>query len=160
MFTVHDSIHIDAPIERCFLLSTSIELVGRTLDMKPVAGKTSGLIVANDRLLWKGWKFGFPQTHESLITRYERPVFFQDTMASGRFERFQHDHHFAEVDGHTLLTDKLRFSLPFGWPGKQVARYVMVPYIRRLVHQRMVLLKRVAESGDWRAWLPAEENCP
>ena len=84
MFTISDSIYINAPIERCFLLSTNIELVGQTLGMKPIEGKTSGLIMANDKLLWAGWKFGLPQMHESVITRYERPSFFQDTMERGR----------------------------------------------------------------------------
>jgi hypothetical protein len=38
MFVVKDSIHIIAPIERCFLLSTSLALVERELGMHPVAG--------------------------------------------------------------------------------------------------------------------------
>src|SRR5271155_5513560 len=109
MFTVCDSIHVNAPIERCFLLSTSIELVEQTLEMHPVAGKTAGIVMPGDRLEWRGWKFGLPHRHESLITRYARPEFFQDTMARGRFDRFQHDHYFVEIDGHTLLNDKLRF---------------------------------------------------
>ena len=66
--------------------------------MRPIEGKTSGLVVEDDRLLWAGWKFGLPQMHESIITKYERPTFFQDTMERGRFKRFQHDHHFY-VDG-------------------------------------------------------------
>ncbi len=156
MFTVCDSIHVQAPIERCFLLSTCIELVGQTLEMQPVAGKTGGMIVEGDRLEWRGRKFGLPQMHESLITKYVRPEFFQDTMARGRFERFQHDHYFAEIDGHTLLNDKLRFSLPLGWLGRQVAHYVMVPYISRLLRKRFLLLKRVAESDEWRRYLPDE----
>ncbi len=117
MFTISDSVHINAPIERCFLLSTNIELVGRTLGMKPIEGKTSGLIESGDRLLWAGWKFGFPQMHESLITKFERPTFFQDTMGRGRFRRFQHDHHLYYMDGRTVLNDKLRFTMPFGWLG-------------------------------------------
>jgi ligand-binding SRPBCC domain-containing protein len=92
--------------------------------------------------------------HESLITGYERPVFFQDTMGRGRFKRFQHDHHLVEIDGHTLLNDKLRFTLPFGWLGKVAARYVVVPTICRLLRHRMLLLKRVAESGEWRRYMP------
>ena len=48
MFTISDSIFINAPIERCFLLSTNIELVGRTLGMKPIEGKLSGMVVADD----------------------------------------------------------------------------------------------------------------
>ena len=74
MFTISDSIFINAPIERCFLLSTNIELVGRTYGMKPIEGKLNGMFAAEDRLVWAGWKFGFPQMHESLISQYERPA--------------------------------------------------------------------------------------
>jgi len=158
MFTISDSIHINAPIERCFLLSTSIELVGKTLGMRPIEGKTSGTIVDGDRIVWAGWKFGLPQMHESLITRYERPAFFQDTMARGRFKRFQHDHQLTEIDGHTLLNDKLRFSLPLGWPGKMVARHVVVPHLCRLLRQRMLLLKKVAEGDEWQRYLAEEDG--
>jgi len=158
MFTISDSVHINAPIERCFLLSTNIELVGRTLGMKPIEGKTSGLIENGDRLLWAGWKFGFPQIHESLITKYERPVFFQDTMGRGRFRRFQHDHHLFFMDGRTVLNDKLRFTMPFGWLGGLVARFVLVPHMSRLLRRRMRLLKRVAESNEWRQYVPDSAN--
>ena len=154
MYTVSDTIHINAPIERCFLLSTSIELVARTLRMRPVDGRIAGLIVGGDHILWQGWKFGFPQFHESLITQYEAPLFFQDTMVRGRFHRYQHDHNLAEIDGHTLMHDKVRFSLPFGFVGQQVARQVLVPYVARMVQRRFQLLKRVAESDDWREYLP------
>ncbi len=159
MFTVSDSIHIHAPIERCFLLSTSLELVGQVLEMRPVEGgsrKTAGLAVEGDRIEWRGWLFGLPQMHESLITRYEQPCFFQDMMTRGRFKRFQHDHRFTEIDGHTLLVDKLRFSLPLGLPGKMVARHIIVPHISGLLRRRMELLKHVAEGVEWRRYLPEE----
>jgi ligand-binding SRPBCC domain-containing protein len=159
MFVISDSMHIHAPIERCFLLSTSIDLVAETLQMRPVSGRTSGLIVGQDRIVWKGWKFGLPQMHESLISGYERPAYFQDTMARGRFKFFQHDHHFTEIDGHTLLQDKVRFSLPLGWAGAMVAKYVMVPYISRLIRKRFYLLKQLAEGPGWKSYL-AHENGP
>jgi ligand-binding SRPBCC domain-containing protein len=157
MFTISDSIHVNAPIERCFRLSTNIVMVGRTLGMRTIEGKADGMLEEGDRLVWAGWKFGFPQMHESLITGYERPIFFQDTMERGRFKRFQHDHYLIEIDGRTLLTDKLRFTLPLGLPGRAMAQVVLVPYIRRLLRRRMQLLKRVAETGEWRRYLPEEE---
>jgi ligand-binding SRPBCC domain-containing protein len=158
MFLIKDSVHINAPIDRCFLLSTSIELVEKTLGMRPIAGKIKGMVIEGDKVVWKGRKFGLPQFHESLITRYERPVFFRDTMRRGRFREFQHDHQLAEVDAQTLLTDKVRFSLPFGRLGKLVARRVLVPHIYRLLRERMALLKHVAESEEWRQYLPGEEH--
>lgn len=156
MFTISDTIHINAPLERCFQLSTNVALVGRTIGMRPIEDTADGMLGDGDRVVWAGWKFGFPQMHECLITGYERPVFFQDTMGRGRFKRFQYDHHLAEIDGHTLLNDKIRFSLPLGWPGKLVAKRVIVPYLCELLQQRMVLLKRVAETEEWRRYLPEE----
>ncbi len=156
MFVVSDKIHVNAPIERCFLLSTSLELVGQTLKMRLVESgstKTSGLVVGGDRLLWQGWVFGLPQVHETRITKYERPNFFQDSMGRGRFKRFQHDHFFTEIGGRTLLNDKVRFSLPMGWATAPVARLVVVPHVSRLLRQRLELLKRVAESEEWRQYL-------
>jgi ligand-binding SRPBCC domain-containing protein len=154
IFTVSDSMHVNAPIERCFLLSTSIELVAETLRMKPLSGRRNGLIEPGDEVLWAGWKFGLPQMHESRITGYGRPDYFQDTMARGRFRFFQHDHHFAEIGGHTLLQDKVRFSLPLGFVGAVVAQHVMVPYIATLLRKRFFLLKRLAEGDGWKKYLP------
>jgi ligand-binding SRPBCC domain-containing protein len=153
MFTVSDSVHIRAPIDRCFLLSTDLGLVQRTLEMRPVAGKTAGQVVGGDRIVWRGWIFGLPQLHESLITKYERPEFFQDTMVRGRFKRFQHDHQFLEIDGQTLLIDRLRFSLPLGVVGRMVGRHLVVPYVVKLLRQRLTVLKHVAEGEQWRDYL-------
>jgi ligand-binding SRPBCC domain-containing protein len=154
MYIVKDSVHINAPIHRVFLLSTNIELVRQTLGMRPVGGRTSGLVVAGDTVEWRGWKFGLPQMHTSVISGYEAPTFFQDTQLRGRFARFQHDHHLEWVDGYTLAYDKVKFSLPFGVAGKLVARRIMVPHITGLLAKRFALLKRIAESDEWRRYLP------
>ena len=92
IFTVRDEISVQASVERCFLLSTSVALVQRELGMRPVRGRTSGLVVGGDTVRWEGWKFGLPQVHESLIERFEPPVFFRDRMIAGRFASFEHDH--------------------------------------------------------------------
>lgn len=158
MFIVSDSIHINAPIERCFLLSTSLDLVMRSLNMRLVASqstRTSGLVTDGDRLMWRGWVFGLPQFHESVITRYECPDFFQDAMARGRFRRFEHDHFFTEIGGRTLLNDKVRFSLPVRWATRSLGQFVVTPHVARLLRHRLELLKRVAESDEWKKYLTA-----
>lgn len=157
MFRLKESIHVDAPIERCFLLSTSIDLVRRTLKMNPIEGdarwRSKGLIVGGDRVHWRGWQFGLPARHDSLITGYERPSFFQDSMESGYFKTFQHDHRFEEVGGHTLLVDVVRFSMPLGFAGKAVGKAIVVPHVLGLLLRRFELLKRVAEGPDWESYL-------
>ena len=157
MFRLKESIHVNAPIDRCFLLSTNIALVQKTIGLTPVSGKTSGLIVGDDQLVWRGWKFGLPAMHETLITGYERPKFFQDTMGRGRFKRFQHDHHFEWIDGQTVMWDIVRFSLPFGVLGRTVAKAVVVPHVLKLMLQRFELLKRIAEGADWEQYVAGAE---
>jgi ligand-binding SRPBCC domain-containing protein len=160
MYTVSETTHVNAPIDRCFLLGTSVKLVSRTLGMHALERDETGLVQPNDRLIWHGWKFGFPQMHETLITAYDRPHYFQDSMGRGRFKRYQHEHTFTEIDGHTLLHDKIRFSLPLGWAGDIVAKTVVVPYIAGMLHRHLQLLKRVAETDEWRKYLPAESLNP
>jgi ligand-binding SRPBCC domain-containing protein len=156
MYTISETTHVNAPIDRCFLLATSLEFVSRTLGMRPLERHATGLVQPNDRLIWHGWKFGLPQMHETVITAYERPHYFQDTMGRGRFKRYQHEHTLTEIDGHTLLHDKIRFSLPLGWAGEAVAKYVMVPYLARLLHVHLESVKRAAETDEWRSYLPVE----
>ena len=156
LFVLHDSALVHAPIERCFGLSCSIELVHDELGMNAVSGRTTGLVRDGDTVRWEGWQLGLPQYHVSLISAFQSPVFFQDTMKEGRFQSFQHDHRFAETPAGTLLSDELRFSLPFGVAGRLVAQFIMVPHIRRLMKSRFARIKRIAEGNDWQRYLPAD----
>ncbi len=153
MFLLQESIQVEAPVERCFLLSTSIDLVAQTLKLRPVKGKTTGAIVDRDRVVWRGWKFGFPAFHETLITGYSLPSFFQDTMARGYFKHFQHDHHFDFIDGRTSMRDVVRCTFPLGSVGHRFGRMVVVPHIQQLLRSRHLLLKRLAEGDGWREYI-------
>jgi ligand-binding SRPBCC domain-containing protein len=156
VFRLKESIHVDAPIERCFLLSTSIEIVRETIKLTPSV--KTGLIHSGDMLWWSGMKFGLPAAHQTLITGYDRPNFFQDTMGHGMFKHFQHDHFFRFVDGQTLMWDIVRFSLPFGLPGREIGRRVVVPHVLDLLLKRFNLLKRIAEGDDWERYIPEDAD--
>ncbi len=153
-FVLRDAMDVHAPVDRCFQLTCSVALVQEELGMKPVSGRTSGMVQGGDIVRWEGWQLGLKHFHVSNISSYQRPVFMQDTMAAGRFKTFQHDHHLRALDLHrTLLEDELRFTLPFGALGHLVAKYIMVPHIRKLMSSRFRRIKRIAESEDWRKYL-------
>jgi ligand-binding SRPBCC domain-containing protein len=156
IFTLKDEISISAPIERCFLLSTSVEIVEQELKMRPVHGRTSGLVVSGDTVCWKGWQLGLPQYHESLIEPFDPPTFFRDRMIAGRFASFEHQHRFMDCgDGTVRLSDEVRFTMRWGWPGWLAGKWLLAPHIRGLLHRRFRLLKRIAESEEWRRYLPS-----
>ena len=164
-FTLHDEVTIcaeiiiHAPIERCFLLSTSLAIVQQELKMRPVhkSGRngTAGFVTDQDTIRWQGWKFGLPQFHESLIEAFDPPNFFRDRMIAGRFRTFEHDHAFEDLGSNSVrLADELRFSMPFGPLGELAAKTILIPHIRGLMHRRFQRLKRIAESEEWKQYLP------
>jgi ligand-binding SRPBCC domain-containing protein len=156
-FVLRDEVVVRAPIERCFLLSTSLEIVERELKMRPVKGRTAGLVANGDKIRWEGWQFCLPQFHESVIEDFREPVFFRDRMMAGRFASFEHDHSFRdEGDGRVLLRDEIRFTMRLGWLGHVTGRWMLVPHIQGLMRRRFALLKRIAESDEWRRYLPGE----
>jgi hypothetical protein len=152
-FTIRQTALVRAPIERCFELTCSLALVQEELKMRPKSDRT-GLVEGGDVIRWEGWQLGWRHFHVSKISGYEKPVFLQDTMLDGRFRTFQHDHHLRETPEGTVLEDEVRFSLPFGVLGRLVARFIMVPYILRLMRNRFGRIRELAETEGWRRFRP------
>jgi len=153
-FVLSGDIVVHAPIDRCFQLSTSIEIVQRELRMRPVAGRTSGLFTGGDIVRWQGRKFGLPQFHESLIEEFRPYAFFRDRMIAGSFRTFAHNHSFdLQPDGSVRMHDEVRFTMRWGWLGGLLGDFVLAPQIRRLMRRRFALLKQIAEGDDWRRFL-------
>lgn len=154
-FTLRDEIVVCAPIERCFLLSTSLPIVEKELRMRPVRGPARSMVMGGDTVRWEGRQLGFPQFHESLIENFRPPAFFTDRMIDGRFRHFEHDHAFrADENGNVLLADEVRFSMRWGCFGALLGKRILVPHIRGLMKRRFALLKRIAESEEWRHFVP------
>jgi hypothetical protein len=88
---------IEAPIERCFDLSRSVDLHTASTNRgeRAIAGVTAGLIGWGQEVTWSGRHFGFRVTHTSRITALEFPKYFQDSMVRGMFRSFCHDHYFT-----------------------------------------------------------------
>ena len=144
---------IEAPTERCFDLSRSVDLhtasTHRTGE-RAIAGVTAGLIGLGQEVTWSGRHFGFRVTHTSRITALEFPKYFQDSMVRGMFRSFCHDHYFETSEGRTLMKDVLMFEAPLGLLGRAAERLVLQKHMRRLLERRNVSIRRAAESEKWR----------
>jgi ligand-binding SRPBCC domain-containing protein len=147
---------IAAPIERCFDLSRSIDLHMASTDWageRAVAGVTSGLIRLGQEVTWRGRHFGFRIQHTSRITAFDRPRHFQDCMVRGAFKSFCHDHYFESIAGQTRMKDLMVLEAPLGLLGGLVDS-VLDRHMRSLLDRRNHCIKRVAESDEWREFLP------
>jgi ligand-binding SRPBCC domain-containing protein len=141
---------IAAPPERCFLLSLNIDLHMQSTDRTrevAIAGTTRGIIGPNETVTWRDRHFGFMLTHQSLISKYNRPNHFKDIMLHGMFKSFEHDHFFERTpDGNTLMRDELRFTAPLGPLGYVAEALVLRRYLTNFLEERNVTIKRIAES--------------
>jgi ligand-binding SRPBCC domain-containing protein len=148
---------IAAPPERCFLLSLNIDLHMRSTAKtreRAIAGVTHGLIGLGERVTWQGRHFGLMLTHETEITKYDRPGYFQDVMVKGAFRSFVHDHFFdIDARGGTRMRDELRFAVPLGVLGRVAERVLLRRYMTKFLIARNALIRRVAESDEWRRYL-------
>ncbi len=59
------------------------------------------------------------------ITTVRDQKYFIDEQRFGPFKFWHHEHHFEEIDGGVLMTDKLTYGIPFGIFG-QLANAIIV----------------------------------
>lgn len=147
---------INAPIERIFDLARCIDLHEETMSKtneKAIDGVTKGLINLGETVTWQATHFGIRQKLTSKITAYNRPFHFRDIMLKGAFRRFTHDHFFEQNGEKVLMKDIFDYDSPLWILGKIADALVLESYMKNLLTERNLLIKRTAESEDWRKFL-------
>ena len=158
MIRIELKTQIAAPIERCFNLARNIDLHMASTNQtgeQAVARVTTGMIGPEETVTWRGRHFGFMVTHTSRITAYSSPRHFQDSMVRGMFKSFCHDHYFTTTDGETVMEDVMKFEAPCGFVGGLIERILLREHLRLLLQKRNDCIKRVAESEEWKKYLPS-----
>jgi len=143
------STHINAPIERCFDLSRSIDLHMESTKQtgeQAIAGRTSGLIELGETVTWRARHFGIRQNLTSKITEFKHPDYFTDEMVSGAFESFRHEHLFFAVGNQTVMKDIFTFVSPCGPLGRLANFLFLGRYMERLLKERNRIIKSAAET--------------
>lgn len=160
MVKLEEITRIHAPIERCFDLARSVEvhLAGNVHSGEQAValrGVTSGLLDLGQCVTWRARHFGVAWKLTSEITAMDRPTFFQDAMTQGPFGFMKHDHRFRSISAEeTEMTDVFSFSAPLGLLGRAVESVYLARYMRALLCERNRVLQQIAESPDWRKYLP------
>lgn len=150
-------VEINAPIERVFDLARCIDLHEESMSRnneKAIGGVTKGLINLGETVTWQATHFGIRQNLTSKITAFNRPFHFQDIMIKGAFKRFTHDHFFASKGANILMKDVFDYDSPIWFLGKIADALVLKSYMKNLLLERNLLIKKVAESEDWRKFIP------
>jgi ligand-binding SRPBCC domain-containing protein len=142
---------IDAPADRCFMLSLSVDVHTEsvaTTHERAIAGVTSGTMKLHDTVTWQARHFGLNLTMTSQIAAYDRPRYFVSQMVKGPFRRLYHQHFFREQDGKTIMTDLFELQAPLGFLGKVAEKCFLVAYMKKFLLMRNAYIKALAESPE------------
>lgn len=156
MPTINLITEINAPLQRCFDLSRSIDLhmlSTKKTHEKAVSGVMTGLIGLNEEVTWRAKHFGIYQHLTTRITAFNSPVFFEDKMAKGVFKKMEHQHFFEQQGVFTIMKDQFYFEAPFGIIGRIFSKYILVHYLSGFIKERNELIKKAAESNQWKSIL-------
>lgn len=77
------------------------------------------------RIDYKLVLFGVPFRWQTLIESFTPETGFVDTQLKGPYKLWRHTHEFVEVEGGTLMKDRVEYEVPFG-PLGAVARVMFV----------------------------------
>ena len=143
---------INAPIERVFDLSRSIDLHTKSTSKsneKAIAGRISGLINLGETVTWRAKHLGVRQTLTSKITSLNAED-FRDSMQRGIFKHIDHDHFFEETEvDKTLMRDRFNYDAPLWILGKIADVLFLENYMTRFLLERNQMIKEIAESERW-----------
>jgi len=149
MTVIEIETEIEADINKCFDLTRDIDihkLSTEKTNEKAIAGRTSGLCELGDKITWEAKHFGIRQRLSVEITKFNKPYFFEDKMTKGAFKAMRHEHHFKEINGRTLMTDKFEYQVPFGAIGQIFDRIILKSYMTKFLVTRNKMIKQIAEN--------------
>ncbi len=160
MVELHETITINAPIQRCFDLARSVEvhLAGNVHfgeSALAIGGVTSGLVGLGQQVTWRAKHFALWHNLTSQITAIDPPAYFQDTMVRGIFRSMQHDHYFQAISpDQPVMKDIFRCAAPIPILGPIAEKLFLRRYMQTLLHERNAIIQQIAESSGWQQYLP------
>ena len=106
-------------------------------------------------MTWRAKHFGVWQELTSRITQMNRPIYFRDSMVTGVFHHFDHDHFFEVKSDGTLMRDVFDFEAPLGFLGRTANSLFLKKYMRKFLEIRNEAIKMAAETDIWKQYLSA-----
>ena len=164
MIRIEETTLIHAPLQRCFDLARSVEVhllanVHSGEQAIALGGVTSGLVGLSQQVTWRAKHFGVWQTLTSETTALDAPRYFQVTMVRGIFRSMQADHLFRTTEaGLTEMKDVFRIAAPLPFLGPLAEKIFLRRYMLALLRERNAVIKRVAESSEWRQYLEGDPS--
>lgn len=121
---------------------TPIDVGFQLLTPSPIVMQTGTVLDYIVRLL------GIPVRWTSLISHYDPPHRFSDVALRGPYRFWHHTHTFEKTTQGTLMTDVVKYSLPFGFLGNIVHSLWVRHQLECIFDYRARIIGQILESGN------------
>jgi ligand-binding SRPBCC domain-containing protein len=82
-----------------------------------------------------------PMTWVTEITQVNKPMYFVDEQRMGPYAIWHHEHHFEEVEGGVMMTDKLFYKVPLGFFGNLLDLLFIQNKVKGIFEHRKLFLE-------------------
>jgi len=90
---------------------------------------------------------GVPLRWRTRVTRWEPGCGFVDEQESGPYALWEHTHRFEATDRGVLVSDRVRYALPFGPLGSLAHALVVHSTLARIFDHRFVRVREILEAS-------------
>jgi ligand-binding SRPBCC domain-containing protein len=91
---------------------------------------------------------GIPMRWKSRLTEWVPGERFVDVQLRGPYAEWHHTHTFEDVEGGTLIRDRVSYRLPFGWFGRLVAGRLVAADVSKIFEYRRRKTAELLEAGQ------------
>ena len=91
---------------------------------------------------------GLPVRWTTLIQRYEPPDIFVDVSIRGPYSFWHHTHTFEETEDGTVMTDEVRYAMPFGFLGRIVHGMWVKKQLNYIFDYRAKVIAELIDSAE------------
>lgn len=98
-------------------------------------------IKENTHIDYKLHLMGVPFKWKTLISVWQPPHKFVDIQLKGPYKKWEHTHEFKEMDGGTLMTDRVEYQLPFSIFGRMAHGIFVEQQIKDIFAYRKEMMK-------------------
>jgi len=149
MYIFEQTQKINKPLDEVFEFFSKLENLGKiTPNWLKFEIKTSPeqTMKKNAVFIYKIKFHNVPMKWKTLITKYEPPYLFVDEQAKGPYKKWVHTHTFEEVNGFTVMSDKVEYDL-YGGIFKSIVHSAFVKNsIVEIFSYRKKIISEVFES--------------
>ena len=136
---------VDAPLEIVFAFFAEAknleEITPPLLNFQILSMSTPQ--IQKGSIIWYKLKLrGVPMKWQTLISEWNPPYHFVDEQLSGPYRIWRHTHTFKQVEGRTLISDRVEYELPFGALGDFLAGRWVANDVNSIFSYRRSIIER------------------